>query len=167
MQDQQLRQRVNELLDYSPETGVFTWNVRRGRQRAGCAAGTYRNNGYFQIGIDGRVYFSHRLAFLVINGYMPGFIDHINGDPSDNRIENLREATKQENQRNTGKCKSNTTGFKGVTWNKQRQKWHARIKLSGKQIHLGYFATPESASAAYEAAARHHFVEFYREQQST
>lgn len=81
-------------------------------------------------------------------------IDHINGDKGDNRIANLREATNAENNRNTGAGQANTSGFKGVCWDKAKGKWRAQIEIDGRGAHLGYFTTPEAAYVA--SAAKHH-----------
>ena len=89
--------------------------------------------------------------------------DHINHNTLDNRDENLRIATRSENGRNRGANANNTTGFKGVTWDKDRMKWRARIMLNRKMIHLGLFVTPEAAHSAYcEAAKQYHgdFAQF-------
>jgi len=160
---EKLRKRVLELLDYNPETGVFTRRVGvHGGGRAGTAAGTL-SHGYIRIRIDGKLHSAHRLAFLVSHGHLPDELDHINGDPSDNRIENLRPATSQENKRNTGKQANNTSGFKGVYWDKSNGKWKAQARdANGKQKNIGLFPTPESASAAYEAYVRNLHGEFYR-----
>jgi len=159
----ELRARVLELLDYDPATGLFTWKIRRGCRPAGAEAGTL-SHGYIVIRIDGKSHQAHRLAFLVVNGYMPKEIDHINGDPSDNRIINLRQATRQENVRNTGMRVNNTSGYKGVYWDKSNGKWQAQAQdANGKRKTLGRFPTPEAASAAYESYASRHYGEFYYE----
>jgi len=159
----ELRERVLELLDYDSSTGIFTRRVSRGSQLAGSVAGGVRRDGYWHIMIDGKIYLAQRLAFLLSHGHLPDELDHINGDPSDNRIENLRPATSQENQRNRGKQANNTSGFKGVSLHKQREKWYAQARdANGKQKFLGYFPTPEAASAAYEAYAMKLHGEFYR-----
>lgn len=84
-------------------------------------------------------------------------VDHINGNRLDNRRGNLRICTDAQNQRNRGKNKNNTSGFKGVTWSKNRKKWYAHIGFGGRDYFLGFYATPEAAHQAYcEAAAKHH-----------
>jgi len=159
---EELRERVIELLDYDPDTGIFTWKVSKGSQRAGTEAGTL-NNGYSIISIDGKNHRAHRLAFLLSHGHLPDELDHINGDPSDNRIENLRPATRSENNRNTGKNSKNTSGKKGVSWDKQREKWQANARDSnGKKKHLGRFTTVEAAYVAYNDFAIKLHGEFYR-----
>ena len=82
----------------------------------------------------------HKMLHRIIMGDPPGqFIDHINRDKLDNRRENLRTATKSQNNSNTGVRSDNTSGFKGVNWDKRRNKWVARVQVNGKPIHLGYY----------------------------
>jgi len=162
---EKLRERVMELLDYDPATGIFTWKVRRGCRPAGSEAGALRSDGYTAIRINGKDYLAHRLAFLLSHGYLPKEIDHINLIKDDNRIENLREATRQENLRNTGKNSKNTSGYKGVCWHKHNGKWCALAQdANRRRKFLGYFHTPEAASAAYEAYAITLHGAFYRPQ---
>lgn len=108
-------------------------------------------------------YAAHRLAWLIVTGRWPEHtIDHINGDPSDNRFCNLREATAAENLRHRGIMKSNKSGVKGVHWFKQYNKWRAIIVARGKQIFLGHFDNIEDAKAAYRQAAVELHGEFAR-----
>lgn len=155
--------RLKELLRYNPETGAFTWLVCPGRRvRAGDIAGS-TNNGYRVIQVRGRSYKAHRLAWLYVHGvWPPAEVDHRHGVRSDNRISGLRLATRQENGRNLKRLRSNTTGFTGVHWRKDRQCWQARIGVGGRYLSLGYFDSPEAASAAYEARATQLFGEFKR-----
>lgn len=142
-------------VQYDPLTGIFTRN--------GKVAGTLHGAGYIQIKVDGRLYLAHRLAWMMFHGRSPsGQIDHINGDKSDNRIANLREATGSQNLRNRGKPKNNTSGFKGVSWNSGRRAWLATIHRKGSNKNLGYFATREAASDAYNRAALKYHGEFAR-----
>jgi hypothetical protein len=161
------QERVRELLSYDAETGVFTWLRRSENSRldktfnarfAGTKAGSANSNGYLLIGIKGRLYPAHRLAWLWFHGTMPADqIDHIDGNRANNAIANLREATNSQNQRNRGSTKLNTSGFKGVSWRKEAGKWYAQIKIGGRPIFLGYYDTPAAASASYSvAAAKYH-----------
>lgn len=155
---------LREVLDYDPETGVCRWKKcffsNRVGQRAGSVidrpTGRHRTMRFF-----GRQYYEHRLIWLYVHGRWPtGEIDHINGDGTDNRLVNLREATKSQNMANAGHWGHNTTGFKGVT--RSRGKWQARIGKAGR-VFLGRFDSPQAAQAAYMAKARDLFGEFVRE----
>jgi hypothetical protein len=142
-------ERLRELLDYAPGTGLFYWRVSTGSVRKGTQAGSY--SGDVRIRIGGHHCGAHRLAWLYVYGRHPkGVVDHINGNRFDNRIANLRECSRAENMRNLkGR---GTSGFKGVF--AHRKKWLARICVNRKDHYLGVFNTKEEAGAAYDAAAR-------------
>jgi len=156
------QEELKETLDYDPESGIFRWKVAKGlRVKVGDIAGTLHPNGYRYIKINGKRYLEHRLAWLYVHGEWPeDMIDHINGIKDDNRIENLRESTRSENGMNRSKQINNTSGYKGVTWNKAAQKWHTQIMINNKQKYLGYFDSPEEAYAAYCKAAEELHGEF-------
>lgn len=122
--------------------------------KIGDIAGTINKLGYIQIQINYKLYLAHRLVWTYHNGEIQtGFeIDHIDRNPSNNKIENLRIATRSQNCSNRTKQENNTSGFKGVSWSKQRKKWIAMIWNNNKQIYIGLFATPELASEAYNHA---------------
>lgn len=154
------QKRLKELLHYDPETGIFTWRKYRSYNApTGSVAGTHNSNGYIVICIDRSREFAHRLVWLYMHGYIPECtIDHINRDRLDNRLENLREATRQCNARNIGLQQNNTSGIKGVTWDKSRIKWVAFIKVSGKHIPLGRYADKsDAAMRRWEAEKEHGF----------
>jgi hypothetical protein len=156
---------LRELLDYNSETGIFTWKVQRGsRALVGKEAGCLDTvNGYRSVGIKGVLYSAHRLAWFYVYGIEPKeFLDHINGIKDDNRLSNLREATAVENQWNQGRRSSNTSGYKGVYWNREKQKFMARCQVNGKDNYLGLFPTAEAAHAAYVAFAKEHHGDFAR-----
>jgi len=154
------QQRLKRLLRYDRKLGVFIWRVtvmtgRYGKSVAakrGEVAGSVGARGYVLIGIDGTVYRACRLVWLYVYGIWPtNDMDHINGDRSDDRFANLREATRSENNQNLrGPRSSNKSGFLGVC--RYRKKWHAQIKVNGERIHLGYFNDPEEAHLVYLAA---------------
>jgi hypothetical protein len=149
---------IKEILSYNPETGVFTRKVRTSSSvKIGDVAGCLSYDGIY-ISVCNKLHKAHRLVWLYVYGDWPPLgIDHINGNPSDNRICNLRLATDEQNGRNRGKNKNNITGFKGVSWHKQVGKFAAQIHHKRRKIHLGLFTTAEAAHAAYcEAAAKYH-----------
>ena len=152
--------RLKEVISYNPKTGVLCWKIDR---TAGIPAGTIagsimKGRGHRVIRIDWKIYLAHRLAWFYVHGAWPkDQIDHINCDPDDNRLVNLRESSQAENTRNQRKSKRNTSGFKGVTLHKPTGKWMAQIVAHGKHYYLGLFDTPEEAHAVYcEAAIRLH-----------
>ena len=148
-------QRLRELIGYDPETGVFTRRVRLSNRSKMQNLGTVSNNGYFRFSVDGRNYFSHRLAWLYMNGNWPEHdIDHINGIRNDNRIANLRAVSRALNLQNMREAKTNShSGLLGVALD-QRGKWAASIQTFGERTRLGRFDTKEQAYAAYLSAKR-------------
>ncbi|WP_186072123.1 HNH endonuclease [Burkholderia gladioli] len=160
--------RLKTMIEYEPDTGLFRWLVDRnghdGGVRVGDVAGTVCD-GYIRIHLDQRIYRAHRLAWLFMTGAFPkkGMdIDHRNRIRSDNRWQNLRLATRCQNNMNSGPSKANRSGIKGVSWLKRRNKWHARIKIDGQVILLGDFALLEDAAAARKAAEDKYFGDFLR-----
>lgn len=157
-------ERLRELMHYDPESGVFTWCVSTShRVRASDVAGHIAGGGYRYIGIDGRTYRAHRLAWLYMAGeWPPHEIDHKDRDPSNNRLCNLRAATRSQNIANCSVRSDNTSGIKGVSWCKVKRKWRASIQVGQKPLHLGYRGTKEDAAALYATAAAKSFGEFSR-----
>lgn len=155
---------LKQLLHYDPQTGWFTWLVcNSNRAAVGSPAGATRPDGYVKIGLHGKPNLAHRLAWLYVYGDWPSkHLDHINGIRNDNRICNLREASTLENNLNKGLQSNNTSGQKGVYWDKVNQKWYARGKVSGKSHHLGRFKSFSEASSAFQLFAKQHYGEFYR-----
>lgn len=144
------------------EDGKLYWNVKKFKVKFGSLAGCYYKNGYVRIRLDKKFYLAHRLIFMMFHGYIPEYIDHINNDPHDNRIENLRPATKIQNQQNIRINKRNTSGVKGVCWNNYHQKYLARCAVDGERIHLGYFKKLADAKKAIEKFRKQHHGEFAR-----
>ena len=156
-------ERLKELLHYDADTGIFT-RISSPRQfRIGVIKTTADGiNGYFQIGLLDKLYKSHRLAWFYVHGEWPtNQLDHINRDKIDNRLVNLREATRAENKKNVIAQKNNTSGYKGVSYFKRRRKWVAQICTNGKRTYLGCYTTAAEASRAYESAAKLHHGNFY------
>lgn len=156
--------RLKELVRYDPITGFFTWAKGRRGCRAGDTAGRRRpEDGYWQVMLDGKQYYYQRLAVLYMTGRWPAEeADHKSTDKDDHTWENIRQATYSQNQQNKPKQSNNTSGYKGVTWNSQHKKWFARISVSGKRHHLGYFADPIKAHKAYCRAANEFHKQFAR-----
>jgi hypothetical protein len=155
---------LKSILNYCPETGVFTRLVRTANCICvGDIAGSINGEGYLHIMIAGKRYKAHRLAWLYMTGDWPkDQIDHIDGEKANNRFPNLREATHGQNQSNTPVQQNNTSGYKGVSRVKGKRPWMARIMVAGKSIYLGIFETKELAHAAYREAADKHKGEYAR-----
>jgi hypothetical protein len=151
-------ERLRELLEYDALTGVFRWRIQRQKHVAGSVAGTNRE-GYVVIRTGGKNYYAHRLAWLYVYGTWPEMrLDHMNGDPGDNRIANLRLATHAQNMANARK-RRDQKHQKGVSA-RPSGRFEARISLNGRMKSLGYFDTPEGAHAAYVVAAHERSGEF-------
>lgn len=167
---------LRQLLSYCPDTGILTWKVRSqdlfgggknltwwNNKFSGKTAGHFDKNGYVVISIFDRPYLGHRIAWAMYHGSWPEqYIDHVDGNPRNNKISNLREANFSENSRNYKKPKSNTCGFKGASFDASRNKWQARIRVNYKLIHLGRFDTAKEAHDAYMGAAEKYHGAFAR-----
>jgi hypothetical protein len=153
-------ERVRELLDYDPETGVFVRKVRMAQaHQVGDRAdlpGHGNLKGYRTIGLFNKKYLAHRVAWLYVYGEWPEqHIDHINGERGDNRIANLRDVPLKVNTQNKrSPMPSNKSGLLGAVWYPQNQKFRARIQVGKKFIHIGMFYTAEAAHEAYVRAKR-------------
>ena len=148
---------LKELLRYDSDSGVFIWLVNMGKLRtAGKIAGTVTDQGYITITIGGKKLKAHRLAWLYVHGVMPKQIDHVDRNPLNNRLSNLRLATYQQNSANA-KWRS---AYKGVRRNKGGNRWEARIKVDQHEYFLGSYTTEEEAAKRYNEAARHYFGEY-------
>lgn len=149
-------------LNYDPETGIFIRVYSNSERVKNRGIPEYKTKkGYKLISVNGKYYLSHRLAWLFMNGDWPkDEIGHINKINDDNRWLNLRSCTHQQNIRNRGTPKNNTSGFKGVSWHVRVKKWTAQIWCDGKNKSLGYFDNPELAHAAYCKAADKYHGEF-------
>lgn len=150
---------LKEKISYDQSTGEFSWLVGR---FVNVVCGYINQDGYRKISINKREYCAHRLAWLYVYGEWPkDQIDHINNDPSDNRICNLREATFNQNMQNRRIKKNHPTGYKGVGFNKRLQKYIARIVINGKQKTIGFFNDPQLAHDAYVSFAKEIHKEFF------
>lgn len=140
--------------EYNPETGAFTHKTG---PLTGNKAGWVDRGGYVRLWFKNRQIGAHRIAWLLTYGeYAKNDIDHIDGDPSNNRISNLRDVSHAVNTQNLKAARSHnkSTGVLGVIWNNFAGKYQARIGVNKKSIHLGYYKTVEEAQAAYLAAKR-------------
>lgn len=148
MSDTNLTQdELKRILKYDHETGVFAWRAVANKKRPGDIAGSTNGRGYRQIGIGGRDYSAHRLAWMYVHGVWPTEIDHINGVRDDNRLANLRVVTKNENQHNRPTAKG---------YSRYRRGWLARIVVNNVQHFLGTFTTENDARTAYLEAKKHY-----------
>lgn len=148
--------RLHQLFEY--RDGNLFWKVDRfPRKTAGQKAGSVAKHGYVHVCIDRKVYLAHRLIWLMQTGKQPDHIDHINGNRSDNRFENLRSCSQADNNKNQGLMCSNTSGSKGVSWYSPYKKWRVCVRSNGKQKNLGYFEDFELAElVAIEGREKFH-----------
>lgn len=162
-------ERVRQLLDYNPDTGDFTWKPNPEKGKAwhtrwqGRKAGYLGSEGhrYVQIFVDGQLYLGHRLAWLYVHGSFPlSGVDHIDGNPANNRIDNLRPASQSQNASNMKTPCVNTSGHKGVTWDKGHNLWIGHVKKNYKYVLRSYFRTKEEAIAAVALAREKFHGEF-------
>jgi hypothetical protein len=156
--------RLRELISYEPETGNWTWLVKRNNRTpatspAGCL---HKSSGYLIIKVDNVAYQAHQLAHLYMTGSWAEteMLDHKDTDRSNCKWENIRPATRSENLANSKRRADNTSGYKGVEQHGLR--WKARIRVHGVLRHIGYFDSPEEASAAYAKEAIIAFGKFAR-----
>ena len=154
--------RLDELLDVYPESGHFVWKVwRGGTAHAGTLAGTTSKTDYLLIKIDRRFYLAHRLMWLFVHKEWPiNDIDHVNLDKADNRISNLRAATRSQNVSNGNVRRDSETQRRGVQ--KIGNRFMARITKEGVREYLGCYGTAEEAHAQYAIAAKRLHGEFAR-----
>lgn len=158
---------IRQLLRYDPETGLLWWlprpealfkypgakrpsqSCKRWNARyAGTKAGANDHNGYVLVKIHDRSYPAHRLIWAMVHGKWPETIDHINGIPSDNRLTNLRDVSREINQRNQRRHKSNKSGRTGIFWSEQYGAWLASIKMRNVSHVIGVFDDFDKAVAA-------------------
>jgi len=150
--------RLKSLLMYNPDTGVFVRRVKIKNQPAGTIVGTVQTGGYLGCSIDGKLYKMHRLAWLYHYGCWPANqLDHINHNPADNRIVNLRDVSCAQNHQNRARKTKSKSGYLGVTWHNRDKRWQAHIEINGKAIHLGQFkCLNEAISARLTAEKQYH-----------
>lgn len=154
---------VRQLFDYH-EDGYLVWKTDRGSNKVkNTVAGNFdKSKGYLVVKINAQRFQLHRIIYLWHKNNLPSIVDHKNGNPLDNKIDNLRPANSSENAWNSSKSKSNTSGYKGVFWHTKMKKWTSSICIHNKLIWLGSFKTPELAHEAYKKAALELHGEFAR-----
>jgi len=152
---------LHSTLGYDALTGVFRWKVGRPGLRPGTVAGNVGPYGYVRICINRTSFEAHRLAWFYVYGVWPAnVLDHVNRVRADNRIANLREATKSQNAINSATRRDSSTRIAGVCWSADKKKWRAYITKGQKQRHVGYFDAIEDATSARASAVKEHFGEF-------
>jgi hypothetical protein len=155
------RDYVKSILNYDPDTGEFTWKISpKFNVNIGDKAGG-NHNGYCRVSIKNKKYLTHRLAWLYVYGEFPDtHLDHINGDRGDCRISNLRKANYITNGYNRARPKNNTSGIKGVVWDKSANKWKVSIGVNGNKVYIGLFEDIELAELVATEARRKYHGEF-------
>lgn len=145
---------LKELFDYREDGNLIRRVTKAPNAKNGDVAGWISPNEYSQVSINNKLYLTHRVIFLYHHGYLPKEIDHVDRDPSNNQIENLREITKSQNQMNAKKHKDGCSSrFKGVNYNFQNKNWAAKITIDYKQKYLGSYKSETDAAIAYNDAA--------------
>ena len=162
---------ILKVLSCDTTTGVISWKVGGKNRKINTPINSFMKTGYLRVGLrlNGkcRSFKQHHLVWFFHTGEWPSEqIDHINNIKTDNRIENLRLATDQQNKRNVFRRGDYTSQYKGVCWSKQMKKWKAKIKTDDKSLHLGYFTSEVEAAKAYEKAAILYHKEFRRLQRN-
>ncbi len=155
-----LRAYALQNLNYNPETGLLTWanQTIQNQFLIGRTERSINSRGYYLISLQCKSYLVHRIVWLMTYGSWPEFIDHVNRVRTDNRIENLREATRMQNCRNKGAYKKKSGLLPGVS--NHSGKYRARIRVNRRLIVIGNFQTQELAHSAYNDARQKHFAEF-------
>ena len=153
---------LKKLFLYDGQTGDLYRKAGGFGVRQGDKVGSKRPDGYVRVKVQGKLYLAHRIIWAMHNNSDPVNleIDHIDGNRRNNKIENLRTAKHGQNQANSPAYKNNKTGFRGVHWHKQHEKYCATVNLNKKRIHVGLFACPKEAAMAYDMKAKEMFGEF-------
>ena len=149
---------LKEIFKY--KDGLLFWKQAGKGRSLNKPAGTMDKKGYIKVRFNNKQYYVHRLVFLMHHGYLPKEIDHIDGNKFNNKIENLRHATTSQNAMNRQKPRNNTSGYKGVSWDKKRNKWRTQIGFNGIQTTLGYYDCLVKAATAYKIEAEKLHKEF-------
>lgn len=152
---------LSSLFKYDPKTGHLIRRVTRSANaKAGDVVGSLDGRGYLHVNILNRFVRVHRIVFFLRWRWAPSEVDHRDNDKLNNRISNLRAATRRQNSGNSSLGRNNTSGYRGVSFSSRSKMWHAQIKVNGRQTYLGRFSTPVEAARCYDRAARKHFGRF-------
>lgn len=157
------QKQAHELFDY--KDGMLFWKVRPKNSRkakGNMEAGTITTYGYKKIVFNQKKYFVHQLVYLMQHGYIPKLIDHIDGNSSNNRIENLREANKSQNACNSNLRNDNSSGCKGITWHKKANKWMVQLTVNNKPKYFGCYDDIELADLVAQEARNKYYGKFAR-----
>jgi hypothetical protein len=136
---------------YYKEGKLYNKVTRNSRSKKDQESGNINVYGYRDVMFNHKTYKVHRLIFMMFYGYMPKEIDHIDGNSSNNRIENLRECSSSQNKYNTKLRIDNKSGIKGVSWSKTNKKWHAYLNCDGKRLNIGFFKNIQEAKNAVKS----------------
>jgi len=140
-------------LRYDVDTGLLWWKERKINRQMDKSCGTLHHNGYLYLRIDGRLYTLHRIIWKMATGREPNYLDHINGCRVDNRLSNLREVSRNQNNRSIGLTKANRSGYIGVRFSEKDKCWTTHITIERKRISLGRFKDKRQAVEAYNQKA--------------
>ena len=161
--DLELLKQAQENFIYS--NGNLLWAKKSAeRIKIGDIAGAKTTKGYVKVIVNGKFYRAHRIIFLIHYGYLPKLIDHIDGNPSNNKIENLREATNSQNQHNRKINANNVSKTKGISWEKSTKQWRVDLGVNGKRKHFGRFFDLELAELVSTEARNKYHKQFARMQ---
>jgi hypothetical protein len=151
-----------EAFEY--KEGILYWKNPTSRSvKIGNEVGCKNSNGYRLASIKGKYIQTHRAIFLMHYGYLPEYVDHIDGNKSNNKVENLRAVTKAQNAWNSKLPSTNKSGIRGVSWNKQTNKWRVAINVNGRAIHLGRFSDIKDAQKVIESARIQYHGQYARQ----
>lgn len=142
-----------EAFRYEADTGLLWWKVKKANRKMDRSCGTLNHNGYMYVRFENQLYTLHRIIWKILTGREPMHIDHVNGCRIDNRCSNLREVTRNENNRSIGLTSANTSGYVGVRYSQRDKSWMAYIKTEKKRISIGYFKDKREAVEAYNKKA--------------
>lgn len=170
------REYLMECFDYNHETGSLTWKTRpishfvdswrmnqSNSRNSGKVVEMVSASGYIEMKINGSTYKAHRVIWKIVTGDDPNMIDHINGNRSDNRITNLRLASRTQNGANRGLSSNNLSGHSGVSYHIRDKKWQSYITVNGLRFYIGSFESLDSAVSARKNSEVKYFGNYRRE----